>query len=85
MHGGVHLYLNLLFGLVLRDLLKELLQNKEVIGGVVHTQDSQSLLRLHFCYHLIQCNSIAEAFMRALPEVHSLCQCIVLDSACEVF
>jgi hypothetical protein len=45
-HGGFHLNLKNLIELLLRDLLKKLLQNKEVIGGIVHTQDSQGLLRL---------------------------------------
>jgi hypothetical protein len=51
-HGGFHLYLNLLFSLLLRDLLKELLQYEEVIGRVIHAQDFQSLLRLPLGYHL---------------------------------
>ena len=45
-HGGLHLNLNNLIELLLRDLLKKLLQNKEVVGGIVHTQDLQGLLRL---------------------------------------
>ena len=45
-HGGFHLNLNNLIELLLRDLLKKLLQNKEVVCGIVHTQDLQGLLRL---------------------------------------
>jgi len=51
-HGGFHFYLNLLFSLLLRDLLKELLQYEEIIGGVIHAQDFQGFLRLHLGYHL---------------------------------